>query len=244
MRKNSSHLLFWSAGLVVGLVLTATNARGADEKYRFTIDAGERWVDSNGSHDLYRSQLDYGEGPKLFSGDFQVTSPQGSNRYYDRFQLTLRNWGGEPYSSARLRLAKSNVYELKIDYQNVQYFSSVPRFANPDFSPQGSLQSRHVFDVGQRHSSVEVHFLPTSKISPYFAWDRSGRRGPVRTTLDVGGDEFIVGSNWDTYSNDFRVGVNFNFSTFSLVLDQGHRYYREKTDLFSSVPQTGNSTRQ
>ena len=242
MRKGSSHLLSLSAGLVLVLVFAATKARGADETYRFTIDAGERWVDFKGSQDLYRSQLDFGEGPKLFGADFQATVPQGSNRYFDRFQLTLRNWGGEPYSSARLRLAKSDAYEVKFDYQEVKYFSSIPSFANPNFE-QGNLQSRHVFDVGQRYSSLEVDFMPKSSISPFVAWDHNDRRGPVRTTLDLGGDEFVIGSDWNTSSNDYRGGVNFNLGKFSLMLEQGVRYYREKTSLFSTVPQTGNSTR-
>jgi hypothetical protein len=242
MRNRSLHGWCTLAGLVVGVVSLATSARGADEKYRFTIDAGERWVDFQGSRDLYRSQLDYGEGPKLFSGDFLVTAPQGSNRYYDRFQLTLNNWGGEPYTAARLRIEKAKIYELRFDYENVKYFSSIPRFANPQFA-QGNLQSRHVFDVGQRNSSLQLRFLPNQTVSPYFAWDRSSRHGPVRTSFAADGDEFILGSNWDTASNDFRAGVNFSLPKFSLLLEQGYLCYREKTQLFASGFQDGASSR-
>ncbi|RPJ53631.1 MAG: hypothetical protein EHM23_30570 [Acidobacteria bacterium] len=212
-------------------------------RFHLSLDAGARWIASfRGSRDMYRSQLDYGEGMKLFRGDLDMSFPQGSNTYFDRFQLRTNDWGGEPHSSANLRVSKSSVYELRFDYQNVQYFSSIPRFANPFFE-QGNLQSQHIFDLHQRYSRVELQFRPEKAISPFVAWDRSSRRGPVRTTLSTGGDDFVIGARWDNSSNDFRGGVNINLSRFSLLLEQGYRQYREKTDFSATDPQTGNSLR-
>jgi len=207
------------------------------------LDAGYRWIASfRGSRDLYRSQLDYGEGVKLFRGDFDISVPQGSNTYFDRIQLRMNDWGGEPHTSSNLRMSKSGVYELRFDYQNVQYFSSIPQFANPFFE-QGNLQSQHTFDLHQRYSTFQVQFRPEKTISPFLAWDRSKRRGPARTTLSTGGDEFVIGSLYDNYANDFRGGVNLKLSSFSLLLEQGYRQFREKTDFTSTLPQSGNSLR-
>ncbi len=213
-----------------------------DERYHFMLDAGYRWIASfRGSRDLYRSQLDYGEGPKVFRGEFDMSVPQGSNAYFDRFELRMNDWGGEPHTSSNLRVSKAGTYDLRFDYQNVQYFSSIPSFANPFFE-QGNLQSQHVYDLHQRYSHFEVKFRPDKAISPFLGYDRSKRRGPVRTTLTSGGDEFVIGSLYDNYANDFRAGVNVNLSQFSLMLEQGYREFRDKTD-FNSGPQTGNSTR-
>ncbi|RPI28045.1 MAG: hypothetical protein EHM61_06480 [Acidobacteria bacterium] len=255
MRTISSNPWFRAAGLVLGLLQLFSLGYGQDQsqdqsqnqnqdvRYRFSLDAGNR-VESGfkGSRDLYRSQLDYGEGPKLFRANLEVSVPQGSNSFFDRIQLRLNDWGGEPHTSANFRMSKSGAYELKFDYQNVQYFSSIPRFANPFFE-QGNLQSQHIFDIGQRYSRLEVRFRPNKAITPFVAWDRTDRRGPVRTTLSGGGDEFVIGSLYDTYSNDLRGGVNFNVSNFNLMLEQGIRIYRERTDYSTSAPQPGNSLR-
>ncbi|HXK58388.1 MAG TPA: hypothetical protein PLP42_00710 [Acidobacteriota bacterium] len=245
MRMMSSDPRFKVAGLVLSLLplFLSGYAQDQDLRYRFTLDAGHRFESGfRGSRDLYRSQLDYGEGPKLFRANFEMSAPQGTNTFFDRIQLRLNDWGGEPHTSANFRMSKSGAYDLKFDYRDVQYFSSVPSFANPFFE-QGNLQSQHIFDIGQRYSRLEVKFRPDKAIAPFVAWDRSDRRGPVRTTLSSGGDDFVIGSHFDTTSNDFRAGVNLNVSSFNLLLEQGMRVYRERTDYSMTVPQTGNSTR-
>lgn len=220
-----------------------TSAHAADEQYRFTLDFGYRWIPTlDGSMDLYRSQLDYGEGPKLFGGDFFISAPQGSNRFMDRFELRMNSWGGEPYNTARLRASKTGVYELTFNYQNAVYFNSIPFFANPFFA-QGNLQTQHKFDVSQRTTGARLTLRPGKQIAPFVAFDHSDRQGPVRTTLSVNADDFVLGSNLDTRSNDLRGGVQFSFSRFSLLLEQGVRWYGDETEFSSFGPQQGNVTR-
>jgi hypothetical protein len=245
MRRILSGRLLKLSGVLLGLLQVSALLYGQDDerRYRFSLDAGNRWSSSfSGSRDLYRSHLDYGEGPRLFAGNFEVSAPRGTNSWFDRFQLRLNDWGGEPHTAAHLRMEKSRLYDVRFDYRNVQYYSSVPRFANPFFE-QGNLQSQHVFDVGQRFSHLVFSVFPGTTISPYVAFDRHDRHGPVRTTLAAAGDEFVIGSLWDTYSNDIRGGVNVALPTFSLLLEQGYRQYREKTNLFTSGFQPGNSLR-
>ncbi|MFB3905415.1 MAG: hypothetical protein ACE15E_18365 [Acidobacteriota bacterium] len=257
MRKILSDPRLKAAGLLLSLLPLVSSGYGQDqsqdepqaqaqsqeERYHVGLDIGGRWeAKFRGSRDLYRSQLDYGQGLRLFRGEIDMSVPQGSNRYFDRFQLRMNDWGGEPYTFANFRLSKSGVYDLRFDYQNVQYFSSIPRFANPFFL-EGNLQSQHIFDLHQRYSRFEVQFRPNQAISPFLAWDRNARRGPVRTTLTSGGDEFTLGSLYDNYSNDFRGGIHLNVSRFSLLLEQGYRQYREKNDFSSTGAQSGNSLR-
>jgi len=220
-----------------------TQGQTQEERYHVLLDVGGRWeANFRGNRDLYRSQLDYGQGVRLFRGELDLSVPQGSNSYFDRLQLRMNDWGGEPHTSANLRLSKSSFYDLRFDYHNVQYFSSIPNFANPFFE-QGNLQSQHVFDLHQRNSQLEVQFRPNKAISPFLAWDRSKRRGPGTTTLSSGGDDFVIRSLYDDHANDFRAGLNLNLSRFSLLLEQGYRHYRDKTDFTTTGGQSGNSLR-
>ncbi len=270
MRKILSDPRLKAAGLLLGLLPLISSGYGQDQgqekdqsqtqtqtqaqpqsqgqnqdvQYHVGLDVGGRWeAKFKGSRDLYRSQLDYGQGLKLFRGEIDLSVPQGSNSYFDRIQLRMNDWGGEPHTSTNFRMSKSGVYDLRFDYQNVQYFSSLPRLDNP-FLEQGNLQSEHIFDLHQRYSSFQVQFRPDKVISPFIAWDRSKRRGPVRTTLTTGGDEFVLSSLYDNYANDFRGGINLNLSRFSLLLEQGYRQYRDRNSFNSTGPQSGNSLRR
>ncbi len=220
---------------------SAAQPSATGPRYQFSFDAGERFESNfQGSRDMYRSQLDYGEGPKLFNTRFQVSVPKGSNTYFDRIEVRLNSWGGEPYSRASVRFHKDKIYDLDVDYQKVEYFSSIPQFANPFFE-RGLLQSQHVFDIGQRYGRARITFAPGGKISPYLAWDHTDRHGPVKTTLDAGGDEFLINTLYDNRSNDLRAGVNFNLGRFNLLLEGGNRYYRDNSQTLTTGFQPGNS---
>jgi len=204
----------------------STWACAQNEQYRLSLDFGNRWkAGFSGNENLYRSQLDLGKGPKLFSGELSIFAPNNSNRFFDRLELRMNSWGGEPYNTARVRAVKRGIYELRFDYQNVAYFNSVPFFANPLFE-QGNLESQHQYDISQRFARVELTLRPGKRVSPFVAYQRTSRQGPALTTLRADGDEFLTREDVDTHSDDLNFGVNFTTSQFSLRLEQGFRWYR------------------
>jgi hypothetical protein len=236
MRKRCFTSLF----LVLFL---STWAYAQNEQYRLSLDFGNRWkAGFSGNEDLYRSQLDLGEGPKLFSGVFSIFAPNNSNRFFDRLELRMNSWGGEPYNTARVRAVKAGIYELRFDYQNVAYFNSVPFFANPLFE-QGNLESQHQFDISQRFARVELTLRPGKRVSPFVAYQRTSRQGPALTTLRTDGNEFLTRLDVDTHSDDLNFGVNFTASQFSLRLEQGFRWYRDTSPFLAPGFQEGNSSR-
>ncbi|MFQ5739660.1 MAG: hypothetical protein ACE5JX_11675, partial [Acidobacteriota bacterium] len=226
--------------LLLGMVLPTPSVRAQAEEYRFSLDFGYRWKTATlGSQDLYRSQLDYGEGPKLFSGDLSVSR---QNRFFDHLEVRFNSWGGEPYNSARVRSFKRGVYELHFDYLNVQYFNAIPFFANP-LLEKGDLRSQHKYDISQRLVRFSLRLRPGKRISPFFSYQRVTRQGPVRTTLSADGDEFLLDAATDNHSDDLRAGVEFRIPRFTLRLEQGFRWFRDETRYRASGFQEGNSTR-
>ena len=225
------------------ILFLSTWAYAQNEQYRFNLDFGNRWKSGfSGNEDLYRSHIDLGEGPKLFAGDFSFFAPNNSNRFFDRLELRMDSWGGEPYNTVRVRAVKAGIYQLRFDYKNVKYFNAVPFFANPLFE-QGNLQSQRKYDISQRFARIELTLRPGKRISPFFAYQRTGRQGPVRTTLRADGDEFLTGLDVDTHSDDLNFGVNFTASQFTLRLEQGFRWYRDTSPFLAPGFQEGNSDR-
>ncbi len=243
---SSRPALTLALALLVAPPVTASllgQHQSGDEQRRLTVETGYRWrVNFNGSEDLYRSQLDYGEGPKLFSADYFDIKTEPGDHFFDRLDFRLSNWGGEPHSSAQFHMAKNGAYDFQFNYENVRYFNSIPSFANPFFSL--GLESQRRFDVAQRRASFALTLRPGKRVSPFFTFRRNGRRGLTRTTIAADGDEFQVTADNDSHSNDFGGGVLLSFSRFSLRLEQGFRRYRDQTVYGASGFQEGNSTRR
>lgn len=230
---------------VLAAVLSVAPALAQDEReqeFRLNLDVGYRWEAMfRGSRDLYRTQLDLGEGPKLFGADLYFAPASGSNQLLDRLQLNLDSWGGEPYNIARIRVAKNGVYELDFNYQNFHYFSSIPSFANPLLN-RGSLLSQHREDSSLRTASLALRLRPGRAIQPFVSYQRTTRSGPVQTTFWGDNDEFLLNKDLDFSSDDVRGGVVVDLQRISFRLEQGARRYRDQSTYLAEDPQTGNST--
>ncbi len=223
--------------------LVSAHIFGPDAEYRLELDFGYRWkINLKGSEDLYRTQVNLGEGPKLFAGSFFFAPADGDDKFFDRLELRMNSWGGEPYNTAQVRAEKRGIYDLNFSYQNLSYYSAIPYFANPLFE-SGNLQTQHKHDNALRTSSLDVTLLPGKKISPYFAYQRSARRGLMRTTLAADWDDFVLDADLDLHSDDLRGGLIFRLPCFSLQLEQGFRWYRDQTPFVSPGSQQGNSDR-
>jgi hypothetical protein len=248
----------WSSALLVALGFLCAPVRSqdgpAEHEYRVKFDIGYRWKSlrgSEGSEDLYRTQLDLGEGPKVFSGELFFAPADGANALLDRLQINVSNWGGEPYNTARIQMAKNRAYELDFVYQNAAYFSAIPSFANPLVEgvgfpvtslPDERLRSQHREDTSLRTTGLELRLWPGGSWTPYLGYQRTTRFGPVLTTLPADGDEFPLGKNLDFSSDDLRGGIVFLSSRLSFRVEQGARWFRDRSELFSPGFQGGNSS--
>ncbi|UCF37582.1 MAG: hypothetical protein JSU96_01560 [Acidobacteriota bacterium] len=242
--RKTRDLSFLVTLLVLAVSMTAPIFGQDDDEYQIELDLGYRWkAGFRGSEDLYRSQLDLGEGPKLFGANLFFAPAEGKDQYFDRLEMRLDNWGGEPYNTAQVRMAKNGLYDLNFFYQNYAYFNSIPSFANPLLS-KGSLESQHKQDVSHRTYGFDLQFRPGKNYSPFISYQRVGRFGPVKTTITEGGDDFLLQSDLDWNADDLRGGILFSFPKLSLLVEQGGIWYRDNTTFSASGFQQGNSSRK
>ncbi|HSR54563.1 MAG TPA: hypothetical protein VLV83_27365 [Acidobacteriota bacterium] len=227
--------------LVAAFPLTAQD----DElRYRFNLDFGGRALfNESGNEDLYRSQVNLGQGPKLFGADVLIDSPHDAGRFFDHIEFRADSWGGEPYNSIRASISRAGAYKVDFDYFNYQYFNAVPQFANPFFE-QGNLTSQHRSDFSHRIFNARLTLRPGSGFEPFFAFGRNTRQGPVATTLSLGNDEFQVREDLKTQNSEVRGGFHWRRERFSLFMEQGWRIYDDSSVISASGFQDGNRTRQ
>ncbi len=207
-----------------------------------SIDVGYRFVSNvRGDFNTYRSVINLGEGPKLFGAD--LTFLPTNIRLADRIDIHASSWGGDPYNTARIEMRKTGLYDFRFDYRNVAYFNFLPSYADPS-KERGIFLNQRSFDSFIRMSDFQLDLFPGSRIVPYVAYTRSGRRGRGITDFVLQGNEYPVPDRLSDFSNEYRAGLRFEFSRWHLTLEGGGLGFRDDQEVFggSAFPNLGNRT--
>jgi hypothetical protein len=206
------------------------------------IEIGYRWVsDTAGNKDMYRSMINLGEGPKVLRSRISMRSNYGSGILFDHLDLSLDNWGGDPYNTMRLNFGRTGAYEFRADYRNLNYFNFVPAFANPLLA-KGQVLDQHGQDVTFRGTDIELKLFTTRKLRPYVGYSRSSGTGPAFATYSLTGNEFLLNSQWHYSADDYRGGVDIVLPKLALTLEQGYRFMKGDTGLKQDGAPQGNNT--
>ena len=108
----------------------AADSKSTELTVNWNADLGYRFVTAvRGNFNAYRSVVNLGEGPKLFSIDLSIAN--SAHKLYDRIDIRANGWGGDPYNTARLDAKLDGVYRLSVDYRNIAYYNFLPSFADP-----------------------------------------------------------------------------------------------------------------
>ncbi len=210
---------------------------------RSEVEVGYRWVsDIAGNRDMYRSMVNLGEGIKLLRSSLSLRAVPGTGALFDRLDLSLNSWGGDPYNTMRFSVGRMDLYEFRADYRNLNYYNFIPTYANPLLARGGRL-GQHSLNVTYRTTDLELKLFPTRKIRPYAGYSRSSGFGPGFTTYGPTGNEFLLGTRWQYNADDYRGGVEFRFSRWNLTLEQGYRFFSNDTSASQSGDPVGNNPR-
>jgi hypothetical protein len=207
---------------------------------RTSSEVGYRWVETTGSEDMYRSMVNLGSGPKLLHSDLSLRANYGAGVVFDHLDISMDNWGGDPYNTVRFSFGRTGAYEVSGTYLNQNYYNFIPSFANPLLA-QGKTQSQHGLDVGYRTTDVEVKLFPTHWVRPFFGYARTTGFGPGLTTESFTGNEFVLGQNWRYAANDYRGGLEFALPKLTVSVEQGFRFLQNDTAAYWNGDSTGNN---
>ncbi len=190
-----------------------------------TIEFGPRWRSVEGNEKVYRSHVNLGTGLKLLHSSFEATAPESRGRLFDRLAVELDNWGGDPYNTVDVSLKKNLAYDLRYRYQKIDYFTFIPDFANPLFG-RGIFFDQHSYDSTRRTSSVRLKLFPESdRFRAHFSYTRNAAFGPAFTTVNLGGDEFLIRRLIKNRVNDYRIGFDVWLTKIRLSVEQGFRQF-------------------
>ena len=192
-----------------------------------------------GSFDSYRSVVNLGEGPKLLGADFTIQN--SSHKVFDRMNVLLHGWGGDPYNTARVDVSREKSYRLTADYRNMAYFNFLPSYANPLLS-SGVLMNQHSFDTARRYADLQLDLFPGSRVTPYLGYTRNAGSGSGLTDFVADQNEYAVRNFLGDKTDEFRAGVRLEFNRFHMTLEQGGNTFKDDQHVTDALRTTGNRT--
>src|SRR6185369_1816591 len=204
-----------------------------------SVEVGVRGLSVSGNDNKYRSDLNYGNGVRLFDSSFLLRSKEGSGGAFDEFLVTTSGWGGDPFGGTRVSVEKSGLYRFDANVRRSRYFNALTSLANPLNAPFG----QHTSNTRHNFSDFDFTGLPENrKIRFYLGYSNDMREGPGTTTARFSGDEYAIISNTETRANDFRAGIDANLLGFDLSLLRGARYFHDNTNYTVNLTNQGNNT--
>lgn len=196
-------------------------------------ELGYRFVSSGGNSGKYRSDVNFGNGPRLLSSRLSVRSRDGHGGPFDELSLFTQGLGNDPYQSASMRLAKTRLYRYDALWRSSAYY-------NPALAISAG---QHAMDTVRRLQDHDFTLLPQSKVRFFAGFTRVNQEGPALTTTNLfdgaRGDEFPLFANLRRRQNEFRFGNELVLFGMKLNWMQGWELYRENSPLSLAVPSAG-----
>lgn len=230
MKKNT--ILFSVLCLVVGLLVALSSPLAAkDEKakkeksgdeFSGSFMIGYRGVDVDGKQEKYKEDYNLQDGPRLFHFDL-FYKPNGKvKKLFDSLSLHVYNFGGDPWESFGINVAKYGKFKFKFEHTKSNYFYN-DMMKGHDF---------HTFDFDRVTDAGHLKVWFGKHIQLFLDFERYTKKGNSTTSLDISRDEFEFDKPVDETSNEIAVGLNFSFKGFSLYLEEKLTDYKNDYHYF------------
>lgn len=183
---------------------------------------GYRMVDVNGIENKYKEDINLDKGARLFNFNLHF-APEGKLKsFFDRLDLSLYNFGGDPFETFALDVEKYGKYQFGFDRRKSAYYYN-------DMLKAGDY---HTFDFDRIADSGRLKVWLGSKAHAYADFNRYTKKGKSTTTYDINRVEFEFEKPVDEKSTDFTFGVDFSSKYFTIAVEDRIQDYKNANSLF------------
>lgn len=196
-----------------------------------SFETGYRFTTVGGDADLFRSFENYGNGLRLFGGNFIAKSKDGHGRPFDSLSLTTSGLGNDPYGMANLRLDKNGLYNYALSWRRNDYLNPAEL--------SGAGQTLKMTRRTVQDHDLNVSATKWAKL--LVGYTRNHETGPEFTYYEtyIGGlarGELPLARDTRRDFNEYRLGTELDFSGFRLALTHRWEYYKDDSRIASLVP--------
>ena len=253
MNNKIAFTLLFLFGFVLGLILLTTDARaqqtatgnkpaqsaaagqsGAEGPYTITssIEFGVRGIAIDGNADIYRSQLNYTPGFRIFDSSLFMQSKDNDAPVFDSLMISSFGWGEDPNRYLRVNAEKTKAYRFDANYRRFDYFNSLTNIA----------LGQHTSNTEYRQGDFDLTILPQNQRAKfYLGYSLNRNSGPGVSTIRFNGDEYPAAYPVRAAADEYRLGADAKVSVFDISFMQGWRFFKEDTEYLITVPHPGNN---
>lgn len=230
MIKNKLLLFAVMALLILVMALPASaEEKEKDKNFSGSFLIGYRGVDVAGVQEKYKEDYNLHSGPTLFSFKLHYLATGALKKYVDRIDLSVHDYGGEPFETIHISAVKYGTYQFKYDRRKSNYFYK-DNFAGGDF---------HTFDFDRINDSIFFKLWLTKFSRFYFNVDVYTKKGNSTTSLDINRDEFEFDKPIHESSKEVAFGIDFSLKGMTLLLEERIRDYENDYHFFLAGPGMG-----
>lgn len=214
--------------LVCVCVLTfSLLAEDNDKTFSGNFRMGFRKVDTSGADFKYKEDINLDSGVRLFDFSLHYTPTEQLKNLFDRIDVNIYNFGGDPFETMRLSLQKFGKYKFQYDHKKSTYFYHDQHEVNG-----GQLYDHHTFDFERIMDSALFEISFGKYIDFYLNYDRFTKRGESVTTLDINRIEYEFDKPVREKSDELAAGVNFHLKRYSFTFEERYHEYENTNSLF------------
>jgi hypothetical protein len=198
-----------------------------------SVEVGYRFVDTDGSHERYLSDVNVRDGLRLLEYSLDARSITGRGELFDYFRAEATNLGGDQSQYISVRADKARTYKLDATTRRFYYYRFLPTLAN----------NRHNYDLRQQVSDVSLKLFPQRAVRFNLGYGRSMSKGPYGSTYTYEKDEFPINGTSRWSADDYRLGLDATYRGWTFLLDQSYRYLKNDTEYSQDTQNnTGDNT--
>lgn len=187
---------------------------------------GYRFVDTSGAVERYKQDINLDEGLRIFNFNLQIAPNETFKNLFDRIDINMYNFGGDPYETFRLAIQKSGRYKFQYDRRKSTYFySDQHEVGDHLFNP-------FIFDFDRTMDNIFVRFYVNKNIDVYANFDRFDKMGDSVITLDINRIEFEFDKPIQEEYRQIAVGIDLHMEKGSFVFEEKIMDYTNTNSLF------------
>lgn len=215
--------------LLAAFVFTlAFSLQAQDEKKGLTgtFQFGYRMVDTQGALTKYKEDINLEKGMRLFNLNLHYTPTKNLEKLFDSLDLTIYNFGGDPFESFGLSVQKTGLYKFQYDRKKSTYFYDDQTTAD------GALYDHHTFDFVRYIDSGSLTVNVNKFVNFYLNYDQYTKEGESVTTFDINRVEFEFDKPVKEKSKTVSIGADFHIKRLSLLLEGKKAKFSNENSLF------------
>ena len=191
-----------------------------------TFEIGYRFVDTDGSYDRYKSDVNVLDGLRVLDYSTDMRAKPGTGLVFDFLKTGITNAGGDAATTYSLRMDKVRAYRFDGNVRVFNYF----RVLGPELA-----RGLHDHDLRQNVMDFNLRVFPQRAVRFNAGYARSSAEGPYTPSYSFNKDYFKLNGQARWEANDYRFGIDGTSGRWNFGFEQLYRDFSSDPQITSGV---------